>query len=356
MYPALAVLDRLTAEHTNVQVLWVGGESGMEADLVTNAGVDFVSIPAAGIHGVGLRRLPGNLGQLFRGLVAARRVLRQFQPDILFFTGGYVAVPMALAGLRIPTLLYVPDIEPGLALKTLALFANCIAVTAKDSEAFLPKNKKVTVTGYPVRHQLSSWKPEEAYRTLNLSPDHPTLLVTGGSLGSLTLNKALVDILPELLVDMQVVHITGKLTWPQYEGVSKGLSPEHAARYRSFPYLHAEMGAVFSIADLVISRAGASSIGEYPHFGIPAILVPYPYAWRYQKVNADYLVRHRAAVMLNDAELSIKMLPIVQELIKDTDRRKKMKSAMQALAGEDAAESIGNLLFETAASKGRTRN
>ncbi len=130
VYPALAVLQTIQG---NAEVLWIGGEGGMETQLVERNGIPFKTIPAAGVHGIGLRTLPRNLWQLGRGVFASRRILREFKPDVLFFTGGYVAVPMALAGWKVPSLLYVPDIEPGLALNTLARFADRIAVTAQDS-------------------------------------------------------------------------------------------------------------------------------------------------------------------------------------------------------------------------------
>ncbi|MBM3152045.1 MAG: UDP-N-acetylglucosamine--N-acetylmuramyl-(pentapeptide) pyrophosphoryl-undecaprenol N-acetylglucosamine transferase, partial [Chloroflexi bacterium] len=116
VYPALTVLQ---AVRDRAEVLWVGGEGGMEAALVRRAGVPFQSIPAGGVHGVGAAHLPGNLWRLLRGYFAARRILRVFNPHVIFYTGGYLAVPMAAAAWRYPTLLYVPDIEPGLALKTI---------------------------------------------------------------------------------------------------------------------------------------------------------------------------------------------------------------------------------------------
>ena len=349
MYPALAVLEQLNAEHTDVQTLWIGGEGGMERDLVTKAGVDFISIPAAGLHGVGLRRLPGNTVQIIRGLVAARRLLRRYKPDLMFFTGGYVAVPIALVGRRTPTVLYVPDIEPGIALKLLARFADRIVLTAEESKTYFPHKKGMVVTGYPVRADLSVWEKDEAYNVFGLSPQLPTLLVTGGSLGSLTINKVITEILPTLLKEMQIIHLTGKLTWPQFENVRESLTPEDAQRYRSFPYLHERMGAAYTIADLVISRAGASSLGEYPHFGLPAILVPYPYAWRYQKTNADYLVRKNAALILEDSEMQDRLLPLITELMRDQTRRIEMKDAMRNLAGRNSAALIANLIRETTA-------
>jgi len=355
VYPALTVLAQLNVEHPDVRTLWVGKEGGMEADLVTKTGVGFETIPAAGVHGVGLRRLPGNIAQLLRGTAAARRVIKYFKPDVLFFTGGYVAVPMAIAGLQIPSVLYVPDIEPGLALKFLTYFADKIALTTEDSKVYYSGRRSVKVTGYPIRPGLSNWMMDEAYKVFNLKPELPTLLVTGGSLGSLAINDALVSVLPELLSEMQIIHITGDLTWPQFSEVGTGLPSDIAPRYRSYPYLHEEMGAALKIADLVISRAGASSIGEYPHFGIPAILVPYPHAWRYQKINADYLVRHKGAILLKDEDLSTRLLPVVQGLMRSPERRNAMKAAMRSLAGHEAGRTIANLIYDTAAIKGTLR-
>jgi len=365
--PALAVLQNVKSSTDPVETLWVGGVGGMEADLVKREGVPFVAIPAAGVHGVGLRALPRNLWKLFQGFRASRRLLNRFQPDVLLFTGGYVAVPMALAAWRwsfrsLPgsrhsqnegrllgarhhpkRLLFVPDIEPGLALKTLARFADAIAITAEEGRHFFNR-KNVTVTGYPVRSSLKVWDVEESQRVLGLRNDLPTLLVTGGSTGARSINRAIMSILPDLLAEMQVIHLTGKLDWPEVEAFRTSLSPEHIARYHAIPYLHEEMGAAFSASDLVISRAGASSLGEFPMFGIPAILVPYPHAWRYQRVNASYLASRGAAVVVEDAELSGKILPLVQELIQDAPRRGQMRKAMRALYQPQAAASIANLL------------
>jgi UDP-N-acetylglucosamine--N-acetylmuramyl-(pentapeptide) pyrophosphoryl-undecaprenol N-acetylglucosamine transferase len=344
VYPALAVLQRL-----DVEALWVGSESGVEAELVKREGIPFEAIPAAGVHGVGLRALPVNVWKLSRGLAASRRILRRFRPDVLLFTGGYVAVPMALAA-RLPgqhpskSLLYVPDIEPGLALKTLARFADTIALTNDDSRAYFPRRTSVTVTGYPIRQGLRGMEVNQACKALGLSAGLPILLVMGGSSGARSINRALMAALPELLPEMQVIHLSGKLDWPEVEAARKGLSPELTARYHAYPYLHEEMGAAFSASDLVLCRAGASSLGELPLFGLPAILVPYPYAWRYQRINADYLAKRGAAIVVEDAELPAKILPIVRELMENRQRRAQMRLAMQSLARPEAATSIATLL------------
>lgn len=351
MYPALAVIDRLVTEQA-VEVLWVGAEGGMEADLVTRAGINFTTIPAAGVHGVGLKALPGNLARLVRGFFAARELLRQFQPDALFFTGGYVAGPVALAGRKTPTLIFVPDIEPGLALKWLARFADRITVVAETSRTYFSHQERVIVSGYPVRGDLTQWEKSAAYQVFDFSADLPTLLVTGGSLGARSLNQALVSSLPELLAEMQIVHITGARTWEQFKDAKPALPDHLAARYRAYPYLHTEMGAALRIADLVVSRAGASSLGEYPHWGLPAILVPYPHAWRYQKVNADYLTLQEAAITLADETLDVQLAPLVLDLIRDPQRRAHMSQTMQSLACDDAAAHIAHQITELAAQSG----
>ena len=326
-----------------MQTLWVGGNGGMEAGLVERAGIPFKSIPASGVHGVGLRALPGNLAQLARGVAASRRILGEFKPDVLFFTGGYVAVPMAAAaGRRIPSVLYVPDIEPGLALKTLGRLARRIAVTARESNAFFARPERITVTGYPVRADLAGWDRASARQALQLSADLPVVLVTGGSKGARTLNNPVLEHLPELLELAQVVHITGELDWDDIRSRTAGL--ERHERYHAYPYLHEQMGAALAAADLAIARAGASTLGEFPLFGLPAILVPYPYAWRYQKVNADYLTSRGAALMIANEDLSTRLLPAVQALLQDPGRLAAMRSAMQSLSHPQAAEAIGALL------------
>ena len=349
--PALAVLQALGEKPD--QVLWVGSIGGMEADLVGRAGVPFTAIPAAGIHGVGLKAISA-LWQLTRGFFAARKLIGKFKPDVLFFTGGYVAIPTGLAGLKIPTLICLPDIEPGLALKVLSRFADHIVVPAEESRAYFPKRKRVTVVGYPTRPELTVWDRKKAFEAFDLSPDKLTLTVTGGSLGARSINRALVAILPDLLPQMQVLHLTGKLTWPEVEAARDALPKELAVNYRAYPYLYDRMGAAFTVADLIVSRAGASIIGELPIFGAPAILVPYPHAWRYQKINADYLARRGGALVLKDEDLNEQLLPLILEIIRNEQIRNHMGIAMKALANPGAASAIGDLLRELALEKPRS--
>ncbi len=347
MYPALAVYEALRSNHASVETLWVGGEGGMEEDLVNRAGISYRAIPAAGVHGVGLRALPGNIAKLSRGVMQSRRILKDFKPDVLFFTGGYVAAPMAVAGRDYPIVLYVPDIEPGLALKFLGYFSDVVAVTAPDSRKFFPSPERIILTGYPLRPGLSNWSREKAFSHFELDSATPTLLVTGGSKGTRSINMAVLKHLNELLGMTQIIHITGSLDHETVNAAAEKLPAEKKSRYRVMPYLH-EMGAALSAADLVLSRAGASSLGEYPFFGLPAVLVPYPYAWRYQRVNADYLAERNAAVILQDELLNDNLLPVVKDLLENIHKLDAMKTAMKNLSLPDAANAIASQLVKLA--------
>jgi len=342
VYPALAVLQALGTEPE--AVLWVGGEGGMEEALVTRVGIPFKAIPAAGVHGVGLTRLPGNLLRLLRGTQAAHRILHSFKPNVLFFTGGYVGVPVALAGRNIPSLVYVPDIEPGLALKLMSRFAHTIAVTTPDSRRYFPANRRLEVTGYPTRPDLRSWTREKARQHFNIPLEERLLLVMGGSKGARSINRALLKNLESILEFTQVIHLTGDLDWPTVDARRQTLSPNLARRYHPFPYLHEDIGAAFAAADLAISRAGASTLGELPLFGLPAILVPYPYAWRYQRTNATYLVERGAAVMIEDSALEETLLATLRQLFATPHQLKAMAEAMRTLATPQAAEHLADLL------------
>ncbi len=348
MYPALAVVDALGE---GAEVLWVGGEGGMEADLVRRHGLRLEMIPAAGLHGVGAAALPGNLWRLARGLPAARRTVRAFRPDVLLFTGGYVGVPVALAARGLPKLAFVPDIEPGLALRFISRSAQVVAVTTEESRRYYPASKHVVVSGYPVRRLLRESSPAEARQTLSLSAGLPVLLVFGGSRGARALNEVLWENLPALLPRTQVVHLTGALDYPRVADQRDALPLAIADRYRAFPYLHEHMGAALRAADLVVSRAGASTLGEYPALGLASVLVPYPHAWRYQDVNAAYLEARGAAVRVPEEALRTDFLPTVLNLLADPARREAMAIAARQLDRPQASQVIAAELRRLAGRK-----
>ena len=345
MYPALAVHDVLTSKVKDVKTLWVGSEGGIEESLVKRQEIPFQSIPAAGVHGVSPLMLPRNFFKLARGVLAAYGILNDFKPDVLFFTGGYVAAPMAFAGRSVPSLLYVPDIEPGMAIKSMARFAQIIAVTTEQSQKFF--NKQVYETGYPLRPDLALWNRQTAHQHLGISGKLPVVLVSGGSKGAHSINMAVLGNLRALLEKCELIHLSGEGDWQIVQSTREQLPVELASRYHAMSYLH-EMGAALAAADLVVSRAGASSLGEFPLFALPAILVPYPHAWRYQKVNADYLTRRGAAILLPDNRLNDELLVTLTVLLDNPNKLKAMRAAMFELSHPRAAEKIASALLELA--------
>jgi UDP-N-acetylglucosamine--N-acetylmuramyl-(pentapeptide) pyrophosphoryl-undecaprenol N-acetylglucosamine transferase len=328
----------------NLDLLWVGGEGGMEADLLARAGVQLTTIPAAGLHGVGWLRLPSNLIQLVRGYFAARGLVAHFRPDALLFTGGFVAAPIALAGSRIPTLAFIPDIVPGFTLRFILRFADVVAIVAEETKRFLQRPDRAQVTGYPVRSEIGRWQRAAAQEHFGLDSNQPVLLVFGGSKGALNINRAILAALPELLKDMQILHVSGQGNWSEVETAAAALPAELKARYHVFPYLHDDMGAAFAAADLAVCRAGASTLGELPHFGLPAVLVPIPFKQHLQHQNAAYLQDHDAAVVLADEDMHAELASTVRGLIADKPRLAAMSAAMRKLAVPDAAARIAALL------------
>ncbi len=298
------------------------------------------------MHGLAPWRAARNLIKLMQGWRAAYRLGRRERPAALFATGGYASVPVALAAwaLRVPILVYLPDIEPGLAVRLIAHLAARVAVTVEDSRSYFPAHK-VVVTGYPVRDEFHEIDRAEARASLGL--DSPVLLVFGGSRGARSINRALSGVLEQVLELAQVVHVSGELDWPWVSERREALSAALKARYHVFPYLH-EMGAAMAAADLVVCRAGASALGELPFFGLPAVLVPYPYAWRYQRVNAEWLTGRGAAVYLDDGRLPDELLPTVSRLLSDRAALEEMADRMQALARSDAAARLASELWALA--------
>jgi UDP-N-acetylglucosamine--N-acetylmuramyl-(pentapeptide) pyrophosphoryl-undecaprenol N-acetylglucosamine transferase len=265
-------------------------------------------------------------------------------------TGGYVNAPVAMAAWlrRVPSVIFLPDVEPGMAIRELSRFAKQVACTTEDSLSFFKSGKGI-VTGYPVRRKLreaTALTRDEALAQFNLKPERPTLFVFGGSRGARSINRALLAGLPLLLDRIQVIHISGMLDWAEVKENKDSLPEDQQTYYRAYPYLHEEMGMAFRSADLVLARAGASMLGECPAFGLPAILVPYPYAWRYQKVNADYLEQKGAAISMRDEDLMEKLVETVLGLLFDESLLEKISTAAEKLDVQESANKLAQLLID----------
>lgn len=353
IYPALAAVTELQALGVGTDdILWIGTKGEMEETLVPKAGLRLETIPGGPIVGVPLRTRARNAMRLARGIGAASGHVRHFRPNVMFMTGGYMAAPVAVAARRhgVPIVIYLPDVEPGSSIRFAVPMARRIACTTAGSAAFVPEEKMV-VTGYPVRPEIRaarSLSRAEALAAFDLTAGRPTLFVFGGSRGARNINRALMASLPHLLAEAQIIHVSGTLTWPEVESYATTLPEALRAYYRPYPYLHEEMGPAFRAADLVLARAGASMLGECPAFGLPAVLVPLTFAWRYQKVNADYLTQHGAAVQLIDETLAETLLPTVRSLLFNQAKLSQMAAAATALDRPDAAVELARLILAEA--------
>ena len=322
----------------------MGSEDGLEGDLVRRAGVPFRSITARGVHGLAFGRAIINLVEMMRGLGQAWRLIGEVRPDVCFVTGGYVSVPIALAAWmrQVPVLVYLPDIEPGQAVRFISHFAQRVAVTAENSRVYFPSNK-VLVTGYPIRTELLNVDRAVSARSMGLVPDLPTLLVMGGSRGARPINRALTAALAELLQECQIIHVSGHLDQEWVTKCRDRLPAKLQARYHHYAYLHTQdMAQAMASADLVVARAGAATMGEFPAMGLASILVPYPHYWRYQKVNADYMARNGAAIQLDDERLEADLAVTVRRLLADNEECQRMRDRARVLSRPEAAQCITN--------------
>ena len=324
----------------------------MEAGLVRRAEVAFAGIPAGALHGVGPGRMLRGVWRTLQGILAAWRLIGRFQPDVALLTGGFVGVPVSVAAWlrRVPAVVFLPDIEPGLALKVMARLAWRVAATTPDSAAWVPARKLVP-TGYPLREQFLAATRDGARACLGIPADERVLLIYGGSKGARSINRAALDALPRLLQRAIVIHVSGEGDWAEVEAARNALSAPEKARYRAYAYLHEEMVDAMAAADLVICRSGASSLGELPALGLPAILSPYPHAWRYQRVNADYLAVRGAAVVLEDGTLADPNSGLAARaigLLDDAPTLEAMRQASRRLARLDGADNIAVLLAKAA--------
>ncbi len=319
---------------------YAGQIGGIEEQLAQRAGIPFSAIATGQIRGRGPAAIAGSLLKMTRGVRQCGALIRDFQPDVVFLTGGYVAAPVAWAAWRahVPTLIYLPDLTPGQAIRLTSRLADRVAVSFPEVAGYFPG--KAVVTGYPVRAELLSGDKAVARQALNLTADAPVLLTFGGSRGARSINQALVAALPALLPRCAVVHVSGQLDWPWVKEAAAQLPPALRPRYHPYAYLHAEMTQALVAADLAIARAGASTLGEFPACNLPSILVPYPFAGQHQDANAAYLADRGAALVLPDAELGQHLASTVLRLLDAPADLAAMAQAAGWLAQPEAARKI----------------
>jgi UDP-N-acetylglucosamine--N-acetylmuramyl-(pentapeptide) pyrophosphoryl-undecaprenol N-acetylglucosamine transferase len=355
VYPALAVVEHLLdarAQNASMptlaaaDLLWIGSQGGMEEDLVRRAVIPYIGLAAGGLRGKGVLERVRNTARIATSVGKARGILARFKAAAVFVTGGYACVSVTLAAWiqRIPVLIYLPDIVPGLAVRFLSRLATRVAVTSEESCQHLPPGKAV-VTGYPVRYDIFVLDRVQARRALGLDEEEKMLLVFGGSRGAKSMNRALVSGLPELLPICQILHISGRLDANWVADATEHLPDRLRARYHHHAYLH-DMPKALRAADLAVARAGAATLGEFPAAGLPSVLVPYPHSGQHQDPNAEYMARNGASRVLADAHLADNLVPTIIELLGDDKALAKMREAAEAMARPEAAQAIAQQLWQ----------
>ena len=368
VYPILAVaeafsnfqyFDHAQDRPPTSSFLYVGSRGGVEEGIVSrfaqNEGLPFTAISTGGLRGLAPWTVAGHLFKMMAGFAQSLRIVRDFSPDVVLVTGGYVCAPVATAAWlrRVPLLVLLPDLEPGLAVRALSRLAKRVAVSFPEVAGYFDQSKVVTA-GYPVRAEFFAADKAEARRAFGLEEGLKTVTVFGGSRGAHSINLALSQCLERLLglaPVCQVIHVCGPLD-AEWVMENRDQLPEQLRnRYRAYSYLHEEMPSALAAADLAVARAGAATLGEFPALGLPSILVPYPYAGQHQELNADYLVSRGAAVKIADAELGEKLLPTILDLLNDEEALAEMSERARALARPDAAQRIAEELEQLGGSR-----
>lgn len=351
IYPALAVAERLQQLHSDCEILYVGTDRGLEKDIVPKRNLPFRTIHAEGLPRKLSPALLKAVKQSANGCLEARKIVKEFRPDVVIGTGGYVCGPVVLAAKlqSVPTMIHEQNAFPGITNKTLARFVDCIMVNFEESKEYFVHKDRITVTGLPVRQEVLMADKSAGQRYFGFSPDKTTLLVTGGSRGARSLNRAMVEAYAELIKhpDLQIIHLTGKT---DYEDTMQALREKgiHIAEHPQImikAYLD-EMQYGLAAADFCVGRAGATFLAEITACGLPGILIPYPYAAEnHQEYNAKALVDQQAAHMILDKDLNGSLLcESIMVLYKDSEKRKQMAEHALAMSKRDALEQIVQLV------------
>lgn len=352
VFPAFAVADALVElghEHgRSVAYRYVGTADGVEATLATEAGYDFSPIRARALRGRGRLQQLLAVGTIALGVLDALRLLRRFRPHAVLLTGGYVSAPVGVAAwlLRRPLALLQPDIVPGWTLRALAPLASRICVTHERSAARYTARKAIA-TGYPLRAGFLDLDESAARAHFGLSND-PVLLVTGSVRGAQRINDCVAGHLDELLDQTQLIHISGSDDFKRLSQLRSALPESQRGRYHLFAYLSDEMPLALAAADLVISRAGASVMAEYPAAAAPAILIPIDEAGGHQRANADLLAESGGAVVLENDRIESDLYERTRDLLANRDRLNQMRDAMIGLRRMDAARRVAQVLVDMA--------
>lgn len=351
IYPALAVVRALQAEGWDI--LYLGSKGGLESDIIPDNSIKFQEVDVAPLPRKITIKLISSVLKTTAGYIQARRYIKEYQPDLVFGTGGFVAGPVVLAGavLKIPTLIHEQNVYPGFTNKILSKRVKAIALNFADAKKYFPDSTKAIykVTGNPIREVILKTDRITGLNNLSLKSYKKTLLVFGGSQGSMSINNAMLDVYKKYKDNsrIQIIHITGKKNYNiVMDKIKKaGIEIDKYDSFKIMPY-YSHMEYAYAAADLIIYRAGATGIAEITAKGLPSILIPYPYAAEnHQEYNARNLEKHGAAVVILDSELSGQLLFEQIELLFDDEKKlKEMSENSKKLGNPEALNNIVQLI------------
>ena len=337
LFPGIAVAREIQRRHRGSSILFVGAEQGIEAKLVPKEGFQLRTLPLGGIKGVGAVRQVGNLMSMVSGIFKARGILRDFKPDAVIGVGGYASFPMLTAATlaHYPRLIMEQNSIPGLANRVLGKWVDFAAVTDARTKSYF--GDRAIVTGNPVR-------PE--FKSIGLKAHEPpyTILIFGGSQGAQSINRAVIGALESLSDSknhLRFVHQTGERQLDEVKRAyaGKGFQADVRTFFNSF---HEQ----FAMADLIISRSGATTVAEIKAAGRAAILIPFPFATDdHQMKNARAMEEEKAAVVISNSELNGQRLAdAILEFTRHPERLKEIETNARRIAILDAEERIVDLL------------
>jgi UDP-N-acetylglucosamine--N-acetylmuramyl-(pentapeptide) pyrophosphoryl-undecaprenol N-acetylglucosamine transferase len=344
--PALAVALALQSDRPDDEVAVVGRRDGVAERLVVAAGLRLETLEISGVDVGSAGGVARATTQLTRATLAARSLLRRMHPDVVVGAGGYVSVPVVVAAMaqRIPVVLLEQNAVPGRATRMLARRARVVAASFAETAAHLP-HAHVVHTGNPIRAELRAVTSRPAGDRLR------SILVTGGSQGARRLNRAVAGCMVDLLrkdPELSIVHQCGSLDYEAVERAAEALPPQLASRYTVSAFFD-DMAARIAQSDLVVMRAGGSSLAECSALGRPMIVVPYPHAGGHQRHNAAPYVAAGAALLIDDAECTPERLGAeIAALVADPARWRTMAASSAELGLPDATDSVVRLIVDAA--------
>lgn len=348
IYPALAIGKYMQQQDPTTELLYIGTERGMESKIVRRAEIPFESIEITGFK----RKLSyDNVRTVIRflqGVSRSKQLIKQFKPDVVIGTGGYVCGPVVFAASRlgIPTFIHEQNAIPGLTNRFLTSFVSHVGVSFEDSLAYFAKAKQVSFTGNPCASQVLEAIPGRGRASLELNANQRYALIVGGSRGAKALNQAVIELASEqaqleMLSPYKIVFATGEIYYKDTVLALQGNAAYESGQIKLLPYIN-NMAEVLTDASVVISRSGASSLAEINALGKPSILIPSPNVTNnHQEANARSLESVGAAEIILENELSGKhLLDVLSELLLDDHKLAQMSAASQFLAVPDSVNRI----------------